>query len=64
MDWNLHLLAEIVNQYFNTPGILQEEANEISLCQFSKMSRWGEITSSATSLQRGDDLRVDDYRRK
>jgi hypothetical protein len=25
---------------------LQEEANEISLFQFSKMSRWGEITSS------------------
>ena len=28
---------------------LQEEANEISLCQFSKMSRWGEITSTPTS---------------
>jgi len=27
---------------------VQEEANEISLCQFSKMSRWGEITSAPT----------------
>jgi hypothetical protein len=30
----------------NVKRTFQEEANEISLCQFSKMSRWGEITTS------------------
>jgi hypothetical protein len=30
----------------------QEEANEICLCQFSKMGRWVEITSTPTNPQR------------
>jgi hypothetical protein len=44
---NVHLLAESVN------GVFQEEANEISLYQFSKMSRWGGLTSTPT---KGEDL--------
>ena len=33
----------------NVKSLFQEEANEISLCQFSKMSRWVEITSTPTN---------------
>jgi hypothetical protein len=39
----------------------KEGTNEITLCQFSKMSLWVEITSTPTTMQSKISLRVDDY---
>jgi hypothetical protein len=41
--------------------MLQEEANKISLCQFSKMSQWGEITGTPTTRQPRESPAVNDY---
>ena len=52
---NIHLFLKLRNRK------LQEEANEISLCQFSKMSRWVEITSTPTSQYWEPYSRIEDY---
>jgi hypothetical protein len=47
----------------NVKTIFQEEANEIFLCQFSKMSRWVEIASTPT-LQQKHASGVEDFQLK
>jgi hypothetical protein len=43
---------------FLKPGVL---TNEISLYQFFKKDRWGEITSTPTTVESRDALEVKDY---
>ncbi len=45
-------------------GINKEGTNEISLYQFFKKNRWGEITSTPTNQREQADGEVDDYRKK
>jgi hypothetical protein len=42
----------------------KEEANEISLCEFSKMSRWGDMTSTPTSQYEQSYSGIEDYELK
>jgi hypothetical protein len=54
-DSNQACLAKMVGRR------VQEEANEISLCQFFKMRGWGELKGTPTSLHPGITLQVNNY---